>query len=250
MTREVLISEQTKQQYNLSIGETVYVGGTIATAQENEVTVVGVTDTYSRFLGTSTVVMPPSELQQIAGLTASDRAAMLTVKLADGATVDQTVTELEREYPEYTIQTNREQLQSILADQAVIITSGASLVLLAVIAGVLLLTNLQLSFISRHRETFGALSALGTTQSSLVLIILINTMCIGILGGVLGGLLAVPGIWAMNWVAVTLTGFENVVPLSESILFAGFGVSVVVSLIGGVVATLYLARIKALDHLR
>jgi len=250
MTHEVLVDPRTKERYNLSIGDTLYLGGTIATAREHEFTVVGVTDTYSQFVGASTVVMPPSELQQIAGLTASDRAAMITVRLADGVDVERTANELERAYPEYTVRTNREQLQSILADQAVIIASGASLVLLAVIAGVLLLTNLQLSFVARHRDTFGALSALGTSQSSLVIVVVMNTVCIGVLGGALGSALAVPGIWAINWVAVTVTGFENVVSVSEPILLAGFGVSVGVSFVGGVTATAYLARIRALDHLR
>lgn len=250
MTQEVLVDQRTKDQYNLSINDTLYLGGTIATARENEFTVVGVTDTYSQFVGTSTVVMPPSELQQIAGLTASDRAAMITIRVADDAEVEQTVQEIERAYPEYTVRTNREQLESILADQAVVIASGASLVLLAVIAGILLLTNLQLSFIARHRETFGALSALGTSQSSLVIVVVMNTVFIGVLGGALGSALAVPGIWAINWIAVTITGFENVVSVSERILLAGFGVSVAVSLVGGVTATLYLARIRALEHLR
>jgi len=119
---------------------------------------------YSEFVGTSTVVMSPSDLQEIAGLTASDQAAMMTVRVAEDANPKTTAAALERAYPEYTIRTNREQLQALLADQAVVITSGVSLVVLAVLGGVLLLANLQLSFVARHRETFGALSALGTTQ--------------------------------------------------------------------------------------
>lgn len=250
MHYEVLVDERTAARYNLSIGDSLYLGGTLATARENEFTVVGVTDTYSNFVGTSTVVMPPSELQEITGLTASDRAAMLTVRVAEGASIEQTATELEQAYPEYTIRTNSEQLRAILADQAVIITSGASLVLLAVVAGILLLTNLQLSFVSRHRETFGALTALGTSQSSLVVVVVMNTICIGIIGGAIGSGLAVPGIWIINWVATTVTGFESLVSISVPILLGGFGASVAVSFVGGLVATLYLGRIRPLKHLR
>jgi putative ABC transport system permease protein len=250
MQYEVLVDERTAARYNLSINDSLHLGGTLAAAREHEFTVVGVTDTYSEFVGTSTVVMPPSELQEITGLTASDRASMLTVQVTEGADVAQTVTRLEEAYPDYTIRTNQEQLRALLADQAVVLTSGVSLVVLEVIAGILLLTNLQLSFVSRHRETFGALTALGTSQWSLIIVIVVNTLCIGIVGGALGSGLAVPGIWAINWVAATVTGFENVVSVSEPILLGGFVVSVCVSFVGGLAATLYLGRIRPLEHLR
>lgn len=250
MHHEVLVDERTAARYNLSVGDTLYLGGTIATAREHEFTVVGVTDTYAEFIGTSTVVMPPSELQEITGLTASDRAAMITIRLTEDADPEATAAALEQAYPEYTIRTNREQLRALLTDQAVIITSVASLLVLAVIAGVLLLATLQLSFVARHRETFGALSALGTTQWSLVVVVVANTLAIGIVGGALGSGLAVPGVWALNWVAATVTGFENLVSISVPVLLGGFAVSVGVSLVGGVVASLYLGRMQPLEHLR
>jgi putative ABC transport system permease protein len=113
-----------------------------------------------------------------------------------------------------------------------------------------LLTNLQLSFVARHRETFGALGALGTSQSSLVVVIVLNTLSIGVLGGAVGSALAVPGVWGINRIAATVTGFEGLVSVSVPILLGGFFVSVCVSLLGGLVATLYLGRTRPLEHLR
>lgn len=250
MVHEVIIDQRVADRYNVSVGDTLYIGATTSVARQNEFTVVGISDMYSSTVGAATVVMPSSELQEIAGLTASDRAAMITVKLSDDADVAETKAELERAYPEYTVRTNQEQLQATLANQAIVIASGASLVLLAVIAGVLLLMNLQLSFVARYRETFGALTALGTSQSSLIVVIVTNTLCIGLLGGLLGVALAWPGVWMLNEVTVAITGFENVVSLSERILLGGIGVSIGISLIGGVAATLYLGRVRPLDHLR
>ncbi len=250
MVHEVIIGQRVADRYNVSVGDTLYIGATASVARQNEFTVVGISNMYSSTVGAATVVMPPSELQEIAGLTASDRAAMITVKLKDGASVTETKAELERAYPEYTIRTNQEQLRATLADQAIVIASGASLVLLAIIAGVLLLMNLQLSFVARYRETFGALTALGTSQSSLVLVIVTNTLCIGLLGGLLGVALAWPGVWALNQVTVAITGFENVVSLSDRILLGGVAVSIGISLIGGIAATLYLGRVHPLEHLR
>jgi putative ABC transport system permease protein len=250
MGYEVLVDEDVARQYNVSVNDTLYLGSTLATAREHEFTVVGITNTFSQFVGAPTVVMPPSEMQEISGLTSSDRAAFLTIQVAEDADLEATAARLDRAYPEYTIRTNREQLQATVADQAVVIASGVSLVALAVVAGILLLTNLQLSFVARHRETFGALSALGTSQSSLVLVVVLNTLSIGVLGGAIGSALAVPGIWGINRVAEVVSGFENVVSVSEPVLAGGFVVSVAVSLLGGIVATLYLGRMRPLEHLR
>jgi len=250
MGYDVLVDQEVARQYNISVNDTLYLGSTLSSARDNEFTVVGITNTYSQFVGAPTVVMPPSELQQISGLTSSDRAAFLTIQVADDADVEATATRLERAYPEYTIRTNREQLQATVADQAVVIASGVSLVALAVVAGILLLTNLQLSFVARHRETFGALSALGTSQSSLIVVVVLNTLAIGVVGGAIGSALAVPSIWGINRIAEIVSGFENVVSVSEPVLAGGFVVSVAVSLLGGIVATLYLGRMRPLEHLR
>jgi len=83
-----------------------------------------------------------------------------------------------------------------------------------------------------------------------VVVVVANTLSIGVLGGAPGSGLAVPGIWVLNRVAAAVTGFEGLVSVSVPILLGGFVVSVAVSLVGGLVATLYLARIQPLENLR
>ena len=250
MQHEVIIDERTASQYNLSVNDTVYLGGTLASANRNEFTVVGISSTYSSFVGAPTVVLPPSELQEITGTTASDRATMMSVQVADGYDVAATGDRVQADYPEYTVRTNQEQLQATLQEQAVVLASGTGLVVMAVVAGILLLLNLQLSFVYRHRETFGALRAIGTSPWSLVAVVIVNTLTIGVIGGIVGIGLAVPSIWAVNIVAATISGFEGVVSVSWRILAGGFVVSFVVSVLGGVAASLYLGRIEPLRYLR
>jgi len=250
MQHEVIIDRRTAQRYDLSVNDTVYLGGTLASASRNNFTVVGISSTYSSFVGAPTVVMPPSELQEITGTTASDRATMMSVQVADGYDVAATGDRIQQDYPDYTVRTNQEQLQATLQEQAVVLASGTGLVVMAVVAGVLLLLNLQLSFVYRHRETFGALQAIGTSTRSLVIVVLVNTLAIGVIGGVVGVGLALPSIWVVNEVASAVSGFEGVVSVSWRILAGGFAVSFAVSLLGGVAASLYLGRTGALRYLR
>lgn len=146
---------------------------------------------------------------------------MMSLQVESGHEVEAAATALQEDYPAYTFRTNREQLQAVLSEQAVVLASGAGLIALAIVAGVLLLLNLQLSFVNRHRETFGALAALGTSHASLGVVVLTNTIVLGVIGGLVGILLAVPSLWGVNQVAAALSGFEGVVSVTPEILLGG-----------------------------
>lgn len=249
MTREAVIDGRTADLLGVGVNDTIHVGGTLATARNQEFRVVGISPTYSRFIGAPTVTLHLSELQEVVGTTASDRATFVTVDVRAGVNVSAVEAGIERAFPEYTVRTNREQLRAIAGDQALVIVSGASLALLAVVAGVLLLVNLQLSFVFRHREAFGAMRATGTSRASLVALVGAHTLAVGVLGGLAGVALAVPSTWALNAVAARLTGFAGVVALSPALLAAGFAVAVAVSLLGALAAGLYLSRARVLSTL-
>jgi putative ABC transport system permease protein len=249
MTREVVIDQRTADLLDVDINETLYIGGTLATARQQNFTVVGISPTFSQFIGSPTVTLHLSELQEIVGTTTSDRATFITVDVHDGENISAVEAALEADYPAYTVRTNAEQLRSIAEQQTLVIVSGASLALLAVVAGILLLVNLQLSYIFRHKEDFAALKALGTASWSLTTLVNVHALTIGVAGAVLGIGLTVPSVWLLNAVARSLTGFSGVVTLSTDVLVAGFGVALCVSLLGGLAASVYLARIRPLNAL-
>jgi putative ABC transport system permease protein len=250
MTREVIIDRRTADLLDVGVNDTIHLGGTVATARENEFTVIGISPTFSRFVGAPTVVVRQSELQEITGTTASDRASFVLVRATRGADVSALESDLTETYPQYTVRTNGEQFRATLRDQAVVLLSGASLLVLAVVAGVLLVLNMQLSFVFRHRETLAAVAAMGVSRSSLAAIVLVYALFVGLLGGLLGVGLALPGIELVNAVTVRVTGFENVATLSRRVLLGGFGLAVLVSAVGGLAASAYLARSNPLDTLR
>lgn len=250
MTNEVVIDQRTATLLGVGVNDTIHIGGTLATARENEFVVRGISPTYSRFVGAPTAVVHLSELQTVTGTTASDRATFISVALTDTATPETVSQELQQAYPSYTVRTNEEQLQATLQEKVTVIASGLSLVVLAVVAGVLLTMNLQLSFVYQQRERFAALQALGMSRSSLVTVVVVNTLLVGLLGSLAGIALAVPSTWAINWVAATLSGFENVVSLSQPILAGGLVAAMGVSLLSALAASLYLVRLEPLDMLR
>lgn len=249
MTNEVVISPQTASLLNVSVNDTLYIGGSLGSARRNEFRVVGISPTFSNFLGTPTVVLQLSELQEVTGTTGTDRATMITVDVEDDASVATVERELQTTYPEYEIRTNREQLQATLQRQAVLIAAGLSLVALAVIAGITLTTNLLLSLVYQQRETLAALRAQGAATSTLVGIVAVQSVLLGVTGGVLGAAMTIPSVRVLNEVAYALVGFEDVVSVQPQVLSAGVTAALVIGVVGALVAGWRVAQFSPLEQL-
>lgn len=249
MTHEVVISPRTATLLNASVGDTLYVGGTIATARQHEFTVVGISPTFSQFLGAPNVVVHLSELQEITGTTATDRATFISVSLHDGADPERVAAELERRYPGYDVRTNEEQLRATLRDQAVLLVSGASLVVLALLTGVTLTVNLLLSLVYQQRRELAALKALGSSTATLAGIVAVQALVLGVIGGLLGVGLTFPAVSLLNRIASAVVGFEGVVQTTRLVLLGGFGVAVVMGGVGAVAAAIRIGRLSPLKYL-
>ncbi|SFK64856.1 putative ABC transport system permease protein [Halogranum rubrum] len=249
MTHELVIDPRVADRFDVGVGDTLYVGGTLSSARQNEFTIVGVSSTFSQFLGAPTVIMHLSELQEITGTTGSDRATLITIDLHATANPTAVKAELEQQYPGYEIRTNREQLQATLQQQAVVIASGTSLVLLAVLAGLALTVNMSLSIVYHQRRELAALKAAGSKTSTLVGITVVQSLFYGTIAGVLGAGLTYPLVKALNYIALSVVGFENLVQVSIPILGGGAMIGIGMSLAGALTASWRLARLSPLKQL-
>ena len=245
MTHEVVIDQRTAEMMNVSVGDSLYVGGTTGIARENEFTVVGVSPTFSRFLGTPSVVVHLSELQELTGATGADTATLMTLTVADGADPEAVAADIQADYPDYDVRTNQE----ILRDQAVIRAAGGSLVFLALLAGLALSVNVLLSHVYHQTRELAALKALGTSSSTLSLTLVAQALVLGTLGGLLGVALSFPAARGLNRLAQLLVGFGDVVVLPETVLAGGFAIAFVMSLVSSLAVSRQIAGIRPLDHL-
>jgi putative ABC transport system permease protein len=247
MTHELVIDRQTANRFNVSVGDTLYVGGTIETARDHEFTVVGISPTYSRFLGTPTVTMHLSELQEVTGTTASDRATFITVDVRDDADPAAVKADIERTYPDYEVRTNEDQIRAILGEQAVVIASAASLVALAIAGGLALTTNVMLSVIYSQRREMSVLRALGWSRWTIVGTSTVWALLLGVLGSALGVLASFPLAFGLNRLVEAIVGFEDVVRLSSRILFGGAGLGLVVSVVSGFLIAILITRQRTFE---
>ena len=249
MSHEVVVDPETADRYDLEVGDTLHVGGTTHNARTNEFTVVGVSSSLEQLTGGPTVVLYLSELQTLTGTSGTDEATFITVTVADDADVATVQAQLQEAYPEYDVRTNSEQLQDLLGDQLVVIASGVTLAVLAVVGGAVLLVTLLGLSIHQQRREFAALRAIGVSRSTVATIAATQGVGYALLGGVVG-VLATPVLAALlDALAYELTGFDGLVRVSTSILLLGFGLATAIGLLAGLYAAWRTARVPALHVL-
>lgn len=249
MTRQALIAPETAEEFDLEVGDTIYVGGTVANARQNEFEVVGISPTFANFLGTGTVTLRLSELQTLTGNAYDDSATLVTIQTTPTADREAVRDELAAEHPEYTFRTNQEQLVSLLERQAVVLAAGASLIVLGVVAGGILSLNLLLSLIYVQRQPLAVLRAVGATRRSVVGVAVVQALTISTAGYLLG--IGATPLLAMllDQIALTVTGFEGLVQVPRYAYLAGAGVAFGFALLGGITGAWRVTRVTSATQL-
>jgi putative ABC transport system permease protein len=249
MTHEIFIDERTAARYDVGVNDTLYIGGTIYQAERNEFRIVGVTRSFSRFLGVPTVAMHLSELHEVSGTTRTDRAGIMGVTLTNGAPPEQSKQELEQAYPAFEFRTNDEQVSAIIGRQASVLAGAGTLVLLAVVAGIALVVNTLALVVYHQREALAAMKAIGVRGRTLGVLVGTQGILFGLFGGVLGCALVPPLVTVVNGVVGDLTGFGQLIKTPLWLYGVGLGIALSMGLLGSLVAGWRAASIDPLKTL-
>lgn len=249
MSQEIVIDPQTADAYDLEVGDTLHVGGTVAGLYRNEFTVVGISPTYSELTGEATATLHLSELQTITGTSGTDEALFITITLADGADTDAVQADLQERYPQYEVRTNQEQLAAVLEDQALLIAAGLALVALAFLGGGALTANVLAMSVHQQRRELGALKAIGVSSGTLVWTTAVQGLVYSSLGAVLALALTAPSATALDALARSLTGFEGLVRVPTQAYWLGLGGAIAIGILSAGYAGWRVSRTNPLDAL-
>jgi putative ABC transport system permease protein len=250
MSEEVIIDQRTAERLNLEIGDTISVGGSLAVARETEYTVVGISPTFSQMLGSSTIVLPLAELQTLTGTTGTDPATFITISAEPGTSTEALQQEIQTTYPDYEVRTNREQLEATVGQQAIVIVAGGVLIVLSIVSGTALTMALFTMLVYQQREQFAALKAIGVRQSSIIFIATAQGIVLGIFGGIVGVILAIPTARLLNRVITEIVGFEKLVQIEPRFLLGGFVLAVGIGILSSGIAAWRLSRLPPLHRLQ
>jgi putative ABC transport system permease protein len=246
---ELIVGTELQRDQNISVEGSLHIGGTVVEARQTTYTVTGVSGTYSQFLGTPTVGMPLAELQAMTGTQYTDRASLITIDVKDNASVTAVADRLREEYPEYTVRTNSEQLQAIVADRVLVLAAGGVLVVLAVLSGIALTVNLLSLLVAQELPALAALRALGLSRTTISTMVAAQGIYYGLAGALVGVALTYPAAAGLNFVARSLVGFEGLVRVTPRVLAAGVVIAVTTGVLSAIVAGWRASGVTPLDAL-
>lgn len=236
LTRTVILNNELASQLNVTTGDTVNIGGTLGGARQNEYTVVSVNRRFSVFLGAPTAIVHLGELQTMTGSAGSDRASMIGIRVEPGADSAAVASELERQHPDLSVRTQREQFQSVFENQGPILASAITLVSLAIVIGVGLVGNTLGMLVYQQRRELAALRAVGLRLRLLVAVVIVQALVVATIGVTLGVVVAVPAAELINEVVNQIVGFPNLIKLIPSVLAIGAGIGLCIGLLGAALA--------------
>ena len=185
----------------LAVGDSITIGG-----QEFEI--VGIISSTSVDAETAANVYIPLDVAQ----TLSDNEGMLStvyVQADDASQVATLADALEAALPDATISTQEDLASSVsgsLSTASSLVSSlGTWLSVIVLAAAFLLAILFTISGVGRRTREFGTLKAIGWSNGRIVRQVAGESLVQGLLGGVVGVAIGLAGIFAVNWIAPTLT---------------------------------------------
>jgi lipoprotein-releasing system permease protein len=206
------------------------------------VRVTALVDLGVRDLNRRTVIVPLRAAQNLLGLPGG--ATNLDIKLFDVWTAQQLAEDLRARYP-YKVeswQENNAQLVSALNAQSVSTGIIRTVVMMVVVLGIA--SVLVVSVVQKGRE-IGILRAMGTTRAQILRVFLLQGAVVGVLGSILGILIAVVLIAAFTYFVKGADGlplFNITLPWDT-----GFQVALLASFCGVLAAIAPARRAAAMD---
>ena len=247
---EALIDSRTAGFLNVKVGDEIHIGKTIPEAKTQTFSIIGLTDSLSRFSSSPMVILYLSELQDMTGNQYYDEVNLVLVRLKDPADVTEVQFQLKEQYPQYSIRTNEEYLLKSLKENSLVIASAASIVFIAIVMGTLLAINTMMLGLNEKKKEIAILRVMGLSRWSIFKSIGTEGVLTSFLGGVFGVMIATPLANMMNDLIYTYVGFEELVIVQEGYLYAGLSIAIIIGLLTGVLAAMRIASMNTAELLR
>ncbi|AAM03893.1 TPA: ABC transporter permease [Methanosarcina acetivorans] len=116
--------------------------------------------------------------------------------------------------------------------------------LISLLVGSIGIMNIMLVSVTERTREIGVLKSLGFTGFDILFLFMVESILLGVFGGILGGAVGIAGAYSVE----SLLNLPVVFPLS--LIFAGFIVAVAVGFVSGVYPARKAAKMKPVDSLR
>lgn len=241
---EVLVGKSIADQYGLSAGSTIRLKG-------RSLVVSGIIRGRSIILSRS-IIASLRLIQELQGY--EGQISMAIVKLKADADAERVADEIEREikYAMALTERERNELTYPLLEELGFWNHGIKVFML-IMSGILVAAT-EIMNVSESRRDFATLIAIGASETTLLKMILAETLLIGVLGGslglLLGGLAAVSlaSIYTDIPIIFFLQDFFNLV--TPSLIAEALTLAILICALSGALSTFFVLKINVNEALR
>ena len=225
-TGEMVLSEPAARFLNASTGSTLRVGSGNDRA-EFQVTNVSAGNAGAGFGQLPVMVVHLSELQAITGGTGDDVADQILVSTNEEAVAST----LEGVYPGTIVVQKRGLASRSLMDSSLPLAVAIAAFVTALGVGALFVATMMGLEVAADRRNLAVLGALGYSTRSRALLVAVETVTVAGLGGLLGVLLGIGGILALNAGVARYLGVDGVAMVHPWLPLYGVGIAVLVGVL-------------------
>jgi len=234
--KPIILGSAAAESYNVGVGGSIRIG-------ETAYRVVGIYETGEAFEDGG-AVMRMADAQVLMGMR--HKVSVYYIQIKDPSLADQLITRVERLYPDLLISTAENMAnESSITDLIKIMVGVVGG--LAIIIGGVAMTNAQLMAVFERTREIGVLRAVGWRRSRIMMMILGESVLIGILGGVGGTGLA----WLMLAAnKEALSAFGATTEISLDLLLQALVMVFLLGILGGLYPAFRASRMKPVEALR
>lgn len=229
-----VLSATTSNLLNATVNDTIEIAN-------DEYTVVGVDDDATGgFDEVPIIILPLSDLQVATGAHQADLADQFVVETTD----PDVASDIADIYPDAEIESRSSLTANALFDQDMALGLALTAGLVATVVGVLFVGTASGLEVASSRSILTTLSAVGISTRSQLSFIAVQTLGMSIIGGVLGALGGVAGIWLLNHTTAYLYAIDSVAFFHHLLIPYGIIVAIIVGLLALPAVLLFTRRIS------
>ncbi len=234
--KPIILGSAAAEAYHADVGGSIRIG-------ETAFRVVGIYETGEAFEDGG-AVLRLDNAQDLLGMQHEVSAYYIQVK--DPSSIDRLKTRIARQYPELLISTAEDVTgESGLLSMLKILMGVVSG--LTILIGGLAMTNAQLMAVFERTREIGVLRALGWSRVRILLMILGESLLIGVMGGIVGTCLALL-ILSTNQEALSAFGARMIIP--PQLLLRAFILVFCLGVIGGLYPAIRASRMYPIEAMR
>ena len=238
-TGEVVINEKTAQLLGARSGDTLYLGAS-STGINNSFRVIGVISS-AEYSMIPVIALHLSELQELTGNLKGDRANYI---IAQGNNAIEFLKEL---FPTALILSSTEySAYNVVSDKKILATAIAISAVSMLIA-VLFISSAMILSMNEKQQEFAVMKAIGVSQSSIIKMVLYESMILSVVGAILGILLSYLGQTLLNIAAYHFFESGQVAVVNPVLQLFVAGIVLVAGIFSGLVPVVMIRRIDIVN---